>query len=568
MVQVIVNLPAEGRRCQVMQGSEYYAKELKMKSCRQPTSAAVIVSLITFFVFLGSLSGEFINFDDPEYVLNNPVIRELRPANLAAMFSQSHVGWWMPLTWLSLAIDYHFWGLNPVGYHLTNILLHAVNAGIVALIAACFCRMALTDGESYARVGSNYYAALIIAGLFFGAHPLRVESVAWVTERKDVLNGFFAFTTVLFYLLYVERTGKTGKGRQSTTYYLLALLCFICSLMSKSISVVLPAMLLAIDWAPLGRLRRNSLRQLLLEKTPFLAASALITLFTFYFAAQSRYLVTYDAFPFAQRLVVSGNAIWEYVRMLLVPVGLSPFNVIPDPIPAAYSVKSVLVAVVLGLIAFTSISPWIKSATLCFLLPLFPVLAFFQNGDQSYADRFTYLPSLSPAIFLALFLYTSPRFGGDVLRRRLVVTVASLVMVVFMVATYRQLDVWRSTETFWTRIIAVEPLAIVYKERGRYYHAAGRYSEAVADFTAALEMMTPTLKPYEYNFFAFRAESLRAAGMFADAVLDFDTAIGLHPHPVYYFHRGLALRAMGRNVEADEDLRRAGTAPGSINWFD
>lgn len=527
---------------------------------------ALLVSSICLLLYLPVLKCGFVNFDDPEYVLNNPLIRELSPANLATMFTQPHVGWWMPLTWLSLAIDYQFWALNPAGYHLTNIVLHAVNSGLVVLIADSLCRTAARP-QLPAASGYRYAWMLLFGGLFFGVHPLRVESVAWITERKDVLNGFFAFSSILFYLHYAKGKDRRQDGWKTSIYYALSLLCFVCSLMTKSVSVVLPAMLVVLDWVPLGRMQNRSLQRLIMEKWPFWLATVLMTFFTLAFAAQSQYLVTYEAFPLSQRAVVSGNAIWEYCRLLLFPMGLSPFNVIPDPIPTSYAVKAALVAATL---AWMGIAGWrrfprLASSTLCAILPLLPVLAFFQNGDQSYADRFTYLPSLSPAIFLALYFSTTFRGVGI---RRGVAAGAALAIAVFLVATFRQQSVWRSPETFWSRTIQIEPLAITYKERGRYYHAAGRYKEAVADFTAALGMITPTLKPFEYNFYALRAESLREAGMLADAVADFNTAIGLHPHPSYYFHRGLALQAMGKNAEAEEDFRRAGPDPGPINWVD
>jgi len=548
-----------------------------------PMLTAVAAAVICLLLYLPALQCGFINFDDPEYVLNNPVIRQLGPDSLAQMFLHAHIGWWMPLTWLSLAIDYHFWGLNPVGYHLTNILLHALNTGLVVLIADKLVkgRRGLRDeGEGFSTLSGSaqpssvqpgylYPVILLLAGLFFGAHPLRVESVAWVTERKDVLNGLFVFSSLYFYLQYVGRKDSAHDNGRAGIFYALSLLFFVCSLMAKSVSVVLPAMLMVLDWEPSGRLRKHSLTRLFIEKWPFWAASALMTLATFLFAARSQYLVTYEAFPFSQRLLVSGNAIWEYCRLLLFPVGLSPFNVIPDPVPFSYTVKTVLVAIALFWLVFAGKkkAPWLAAGALCFLLPLLPVLAFFQNGDQSYADRFTYLPSLSVALFLAL-LADSRRLAEVTSRRRLAAAMAITVILLFMAGTFRQLQVWRSPETFWSRIIQVEPLAISYKERGRYYHAAGRYSEAVADFTAALGMITLTLKPYEYNFYAFRAESLRAAGRPAEAVHDFDTAIGLRPLPAYYFYRGLALRAMGRNAEAEDDISRAGANPGPIGWFD
>lgn len=545
---------------------------------------AVAAAVICLLLYLPALQCGFINFDDPEYVLNNPVIRQLGPDSLAQMFLHAHVGWWMPLTWLSLAIDYHFWGLNPVGYHLTNILLHALNTGLVVLIADRLVKIRQglrAEGEGFSTLigsaqlssvqpGYLYPAILLVAGLFFGAHPLRVESVAWVTERKDVLNGLFVLSALYFYLQYVGRKDSAHDNSRAGIFYTLSLLCFVCSLMAKSVSVVLPAMLIVLDWEPSGRLRKHSLTRLFIEKWPFWAASALMALATFLFAARSQYLVTYEAFPFSQRLLVSGNAIWEYCRLLLFPVGLSPFNVIPDPVPFSYTVKTVLVAIALVWLVFAGKkkAPWLTAGALCFLLPLLPVLAFFQNGDQSYADRFTYLPALSAALFLALLADGSRRLAEVPSRRRLAAAMAVTVILLFMAGTFRQLQVWKSPESFWSRIIQVEPLAISYKERGRYYHAVGRYSEAVADFTAALDRITPTLKPYEYNFFAFRAESLRAAGRPAEAVHDFDTAIGLRPTPAYYFYRGLALRAMGRNAEAEDDFSRAGANPGPLGWFD
>ena len=532
---------------------------------KQIAVAAFSVVFVTLLVFLPALKCGFINFDDPEYVLNNPVIRALSSANLAEMFAKPHVGWWMPLTWLSLAIDYHFWGLNPVGYHFTNIIFHGLNAGLVVLVAAILCRMILGKDETAAVNGSYFIFALFAAALFFGIHPLRVESVAWVTERKDVLNGFFTINAILFYLLYLEKRTVSTSRRLAASCYILALVCFSSSLLAKSTSVILPVLLLTIDWAPLGRLSRDGWWRPVVEKLPFLAVAVGSTFWTLQVAAQSRYLVTYEAFPFSQRLVVSGNAIWEYVRLTLLPLGLSPFNVIPDPIPVNYTVTSLCVAVAVSIALFIGRSENIKSAVICFLLPLLPVLAFFQNGDQSFADRFTYLPSLVLAVFLPLAVIRNP--VSSKFNRIAVVAVVG-VLVVYVAGTIRQIGVWNNSETFWSRIIAVEPLAITYKERGKYYNSVGRYDAAVADFSAALAMITPTLKPYEFNFYAFRGEANRLAGHYPEAVADFTKAINMRSHPVYLYQRGLALQALGRQAEAAEDYRRAGADKGPVLWVD
>jgi hypothetical protein len=365
--------------------------------------AAAIAGIICLLVYLRALSCGFVSMDDPDYVLNNAAIRRLDGPLLSWAFGAAHAGFWMPLTWLSLAFDYRFWGLNPAGYHLTNILLHAVNTGLVVLVADAVCRRMDHDGDGE---GAAYPAMLLLAGLLFGIHPLRVESVAWVTERKDVLNGLFTLGSLLCYLRYTRWGGERGAGR----YYLLSIVLFACSLMAKSVSVVLPAILLVLDRYPLRRLTRETAARVLAEKVPFLVLSLCMAVATVRFAAGSDYLVSYDIFPFAQRLVVSGNAVYEYVRLLLAPVGILPLWVIPDPLPPAYTATSLLsAAACIGILAAWKNHPLV-TVWLCFLIPLLPVLAFLQNGDQSYAARFTYLPSVAPAIAAALLIRSGVRW--------------------------------------------------------------------------------------------------------------------------------------------------------------
>lgn len=529
---------------------------------------ASVVAIATLLVYLNVLGAGFVNVDDPDYVLNNLFIRQLNVDTVVSAFTQVHLGWWMPLTWLSFAVDYDVWEYNPFGYHLTNILLHAANSGLVVLIAD----QLLMQGQGARGKGQEssymYPAMLLLSGLLWSMHPLRVESVAWVTERKDVLNGFFSFGSILFYLRYASKKASTAGNSYAGVDFGLSLALFLMSLMAKSVSVVLPLMLLVLDWYPLGRLRRGSFTPVLLEKIPFLTGSVALSLVTFFVAARSQHLVTSDIFPFSQRLVVSGNAVWEYCRMLFFPTSLSPFNVIPDPISPIYTVTTILVIIALAFIICYKRLPWLQSCLFCFLLPLLPVLAFFQNGDQAFADRFTYLPSLAPAIVVAgLLTHFAVRQKG-IWNRSLMVLAPTGLLIIFFFITLRLFAVWQSSETYWTRVIDVQPTSISHKERGRYYHSIGRYSAAVEDFTMALSMLPETLKPYEYNFYAFRGESLRNAGRLVEAINDYSKAISFFPHPVYYYKRGLALQALGRAKEADEDFRRSGMEKGPILWFD
>ncbi|GAM10547.1 transmembrane and TPR repeat-containing protein [Geobacter sp. OR-1] len=533
---------------------------------KRPVSIAMaVVPIVCLLLYLPALQCGFVTLDDPDYVLNNLLIRRLDRDMLVASFSQAHIGWWMPLTWISLAIDYHFWGIEPFGYHLTNIVLHAVNAGVVVLIADRLLRGTVAKEEP----GWHYPAMLILAGLLFGMHPLRVESVAWVTERKDVLNGLFSFGAILCYLRYAERkeSGSDGAG----VAYCAALALFALSLMAKSASVVLPAMLLVLDWYPLARGRQGAWGRLVVEKLPFFALAAAMSAITIYFTRESQYLVSLDQFPLWDRFIVSGNAIIAYIRYLIVPVGILPFYMIPDPIPVGYIITSVVAVMLCVMLLWGGRRhPAVAATWLLFLLPLLPVLAFFQNGDQSYAARFTYLPSVVPSVMAASVIaggYRKAAAGGMV-RGRMIAAAAILLAVFYAGMTVRLISVWKDPESIWTRVIEVAPEVISYKERGKLYYVGGRYTEAAADFTAAIKIATGTFQSSIFNLYAFRGEAYRSAGRFDAAVQDFSTAISLFPHPSYYYHRALSLKALGRMKEAEEDLTRAGAENGPLGWYE
>jgi hypothetical protein len=532
--------------------------------------ACLSVAIVTFLFFLPSRSGDFIIQDDSIYVVANPLIRQLDLHMIWQAFSQAHFGWWMPLTWISFAVDYHFWDLNPLGYHLHNILLHGVNAALAVLVIHQLLQLVRRSspavGTIAVRDGYGYASILIVSGLLWGVHPLRVESVAWVAERKDVLNGIFAFGAIILYLQYAAvRT----EGRSSACwYYGGAVVMFALSLMAKGSSVGLALMLLVLDWYPLDRLRRDTVLRVLLEKVPFLIIATASALATVYFVRENAALIPLEAFPLSQRFVVSGNSLWEYWRLFFFPHGLTPLHVIPDPVPLSYGLKAAAVTLILGGVLFATRLTWLKATVLCFILPVFPVLGFFQNGDQAYAARFIYLASLAQVMTVAGLLYWLLNRDGNRYQFRLAILIAVVFLggaMMFSVTLFRD---WRNTESYWSSIIAREPLAIHFKERGRHYFTAGRYDAAIADFTAALERASGTLQPYIFNLYAFRAEACRMAGRPDDAVRDYTRAIAAFPHPSYFYHRGLALRALGRSAEADEDIRRAGPDPGPISWYD
>lgn len=531
---------------------------------------AVISGFISLLVYLRALSCGFVTLDDPLYVLENPVIRSLDWNFFSSVFNHTYVNWWMPLTWISLAIDYHFWELNPFGYHLTNIVLHALNTGLVVLIADRVLKGQRARGK-WQEGGQGKYlypAALLLAGLLWGIHPLRVESVAWVTERKDVLNGFFALGSILCYLRYAQLK-ESGRAKILSSYYLFTLGLFVMSLMAKSVTVVIPAVLLVLDWYPLERLHKNDYKSVLIEKIPFFVVSAIMSVVTIFFISEASFLISNEMFPFGQRLIVSGNALFEYARFLLYPVGIIPQHVIPDPIPLAYTVKTAISIAVMILCIYTGRKLGGPTAVIfCFVLLLLPVLAFFQNGDQSFSSRFTYLPSVAPCIAVAYAYFAVSRKVAD--KRLIVVLLRAFVatlLLCYVVITLRLIPAWDNSEAMWNRVVEVEPSAIAFKERALVFVQMQKYDAAVEDLTVAIRNPINVWLPYIYNLYAFRGEALSLAGRYDEAVKDFTTAIVMLPHPVYYRLRGVALRKNGKIKDAENDFKMAAGETAPLEWY-
>lgn len=526
---------------------------------------------MTLLAYLGSLSCGFINLDDPFYITNNPLITSLDPAALRRIFTEAHLAAWLPLTYLSFAIDHFFWGDNPTGYHLTNILLHAANAFLVVLLADRLCRGRLLVCLTAGQGRWAYPGMLLLAGLFFAVHPLRVESVAWAAERKDVLNGLFTLATVLAYLGFARRK-DAGEGNGSFSLYLLAVAFFVLSLLAKQVSVTLPVILLLLDWYPLGRFRKGRGVPLLLEKIPFFVVALLITGVTIYFAVAEKKLVSMQAMPFYVRVLVSGNAIFEYCRLSLFPVGISPYFVLPKPLPYGYLVKTAAVAVLtLCLLRSAPRRPAVATTWFAFVILLSPVLAFVHAGDDiALAARYTYLPAIAPGIAAAAWLVLLAgrlRVEGRRILTGLLFGSIALCLAAGISITVRLVKVWHDTGTFWSRVIEIEPVGRAYGDRGVFYLINGRSAEAVVDFSAAIGIAENAGVKSIYNLYAFRGVGLSDTGRYAEAVADFDRAIARNPHPTYFQQRGVAMQALGRTVEAEESFRRAGPNPPPIDWF-
>jgi tetratricopeptide (TPR) repeat protein len=494
-----------------------------MAGRRRELWVAVLLVAATLAVYAQVAGFDFVNYDDPEYVTSNPWVRAgLTPIGFVWAFTAGHAGNWHPLTWLSHMLDVQLWGLRPGAHHLTNVVLHATSAVLLFL----FLR-----GTTGALWPSAAVAAL------FALHPLHVESVAWISERKDVLSTLFFMLTLLAYSGWVRRP---SPGR-----YLVALLLFALGLMAKPMLVTLPVLLLLLDVWPLAR-RRASWAALVREKIPFFALAAGSALMTF--VAQLRYgaVATADTLPLATRAANAVVAGASYLGLAVYPAGLVLFYPhVPLPAWKVAGAGAVLVAISALVVRLAPKRPWLGVAWLWYVVTLLPVIGLIQVGDQAMADRFTYLPLVGP--FFAVAWAAAEVAAARPAAGRAIAVAASAALVAFAVGSWRQVGYWRNSETLFTHAVAVIPDSYVANNNlGNALAGAGRLDEAMARYEAALRAK-PDLWNAQNNIGVILAQQ----GRIADAIPHYTEAIRLNPEFAdAYSNLGAALADQGRLDEA------------------
>ncbi|MGH7276665.1 MAG: tetratricopeptide repeat protein [Candidatus Rokuibacteriota bacterium] len=496
-----------------------------------------LVAAVTFVVFLPALGNGFVSWDDDTNFLGNPRYRGLGPAQLAWMFTDLRAHY-MPLTWLTLGLDYVLWGMNPVGYHLTSVLLHAANAALFFLVARRLLGAALP-----AAPGSTLRFGSLVAALLFAVHPLRVESVAWVTERRDVLCGLFYLLALLAYLRYRESGGRRA--------YLASLALFAAALLSKSMAVTLPAVLLLLDVYPL---RRRAWR----EKIPFFALSAAAGTLALVAQRSAGAMSSTAYLGPLERVAIAFYSLAFYLWKTLIPVRLSPLYELParvEPVAWPY-VASAIVVLALSAVAIAARRRWpaFAVAWASYVVTVLPVSGLVQVGPQIAADRYTYLACLSFAVFA----------GGALARVRLALrnrratgvllfAGAGVLAVALVVLTLNQTRIWRDSETLWSQALAVGPSAIAHAKLGVVRDEQGKPEEAIAHYRAALRIH-PDM-PDTYNNWGI---ALARQGRWQEAIEQYENALKLAPGSAEtHANLAVALERVGRVAEAAQHARTA-----------
>jgi protein O-mannosyl-transferase len=469
---------------------------------QRPTSEWLIPAIIVVAT-CGSLFpvvwNEFVEWDDYDNLVNNRHYRGLGGTQLRWMWTTFHMGPYQPLSWMTFGLDYLIWGMNPVGYHLTNVLVHAGNAILFYFI----CRHLLYVARSAAEPQESRQLRLsaAFAALFFAIHPLRVESVAWATERRDVLSGFFFLWTVYCYL---RGNSNTQAGAPARRWITIALFAYVLSLLAKAMAITLPIVLLILDIYPLRRLPGNprqwfapAARQVFKEKIPFILMALPFAVLALMGQQQASALKSLESYGVVSRLAQALYGASFYLWKTLVPVNLSPLYEIPpdfsplDPRIVAGGVATVIITVSLYLLKNrwpVGLACWIYSVVV-----VAPVLGIVPTGPQLVADRYSYLACLSWAVFggglLLSSLSSSVQQRSVAPSRVAAATIAVFVMGTFALLTWKQTEIWRNTATLWSHALRTEPnSSIAHYNLARFLAKRGDHAGAIAHYRRALSI--------------------------------------------------------------------------------
>jgi tetratricopeptide (TPR) repeat protein len=518
----------------------------------------VLLTLIalTWAVYGQTLRHEFVNFDDDLYVYNNPVItRGLSVDGISRAFTQGQARNWHPLTTITHMADCQLYGLRAGGHHLTNCLLHTLT-----VVLLFFVLQQMT--------GAVWRSAFVAA--LFAIHPLHVESVAWVAERKDVLSGVFFMLTLLAYVHYTRAC--------SIWRYLAVVFLFALGLMSKPMLVTLPFLLLLLDYWPLSRFKRVPLtrqyredidqrsqtrsRALFAEKLPLLVLSAGSCAVTF--VLQKRATGAIPPLPLLWRIENAVTSYMIYVYKTIWPARLAVFYPHPNNTSPLWEVVlaiTVLLAISAAVIVFRRQVPYLFTGWFWYVCMLVPVIGLVQVGEQAYADRYMYLPSIG------LFL-VAVWFGADLLasrksRSRLAVAIAATVVVAMTLTAFVQTSYWRNSETLWTHALAVtNDNDFAHNNLGYLCVDHGELDRAISHFEAASRIRSSKPDPHYSVGSAFvqmnLADAFARKGQSDQAMAHYEEAIQLQPNYAdAYYNRGNVLLTKGRIAEAIADLETA-----------
>lgn len=432
----------------------------------------LLIIVVTFTLYGQTLNHDFVNFDDDGYIyLNSYVKSGISIRGLIYAFTTTDKGNWIPLTWLSLMLDFQLFRLNPMGYHFNNVLLHALNASLLFIF--------------FKKITGDTWPSLISSILFI-IHPLHVESVAWLSERKDLLCAFFCFSSLISYSYYIEKPNYKN--------YILVSFLYLLALLSKPMAITLPMIMLLLDFWPLKRIEdaknlfkiKNN-RLLIIEKIPLIIISFLFSVITVISQKNAGAMVSIEKIPI---LVRCSNALESYIGYIIktiYPVNLAVIY----PYQKLFNISQIffdlIIIVIISYIAGTSIKkyPYLFIGWLWFLITLLPVIGLIQVGNQSMADRYTYLPLIG--LFIVIVWYMKCLTTKFQVNQYIITIISGILLFVFGLISWNQIKIWKNSVTLFEHTVTVTKNNwLAHLNLGEAFYENGQTDEAIIQYQKAL----------------------------------------------------------------------------------
>ncbi len=499
--------------------------------------SVLVISFITYFAFSPAIQNKFTNWDDTIYVLENPLVVSNK-IPVKEIFKTPVAANYHPITMLSLAWNYQKGKLDPKGFHAVNVFFHLVNTCLVFFFIFMLTKR-------------NLLMASIVA-LFFGIHPMHVESVAWISERKDVLYVFFFLSALCTYLKYRES--------KKTKWYLFTMLLFLLSCLSKGMAVVFPVILLLLDYL----LEVDWKRKVFIEKIPFFLFSLVFGIVAFQIQRGEAISDT-QIFTLFQRVAFASYGAIMYVVKFFVPMNLSAYYAYPTlvkngPIPFFfYLAPFIFIGIILSVYFFLRKEKAVVFGLLFYFVSVVLVLQFIAVGTVIMADRYSYLSYIGLAYVVAHYANKVwlKRNSSSVSIKYLPLIIVVIMTITFVYQTHARTQIWKNSETLWTDVINKSENYFdadkAYVNRGRYYHAINENDKALQDYNSALK-----LNPYYALAYNNRANIYRERGLEDSAFSDYNKAIALDPGSyLLYANRAIIFKNRREYEKAMQDFTKS-----------
>lgn len=505
------------------------------------------LAITAFVVFSPVLWNGFVEWDDQVNLTENLEYRGLGTAQLRFFFTTVLMGHYIPLTWLTFGLDYVLWGMNPMGYHLTSLIIYAASTAAFYVVAL---RLML---RATRLAGNALRAAAVAATLFFALHPLRVESVAWATERRDVLSGFFFLLTILAYLRMCDANGTRRGWLLTGTVGL-----YVLALASKGSVMVLPAILILLDIYPLRRFSRRAL----IEKIPFVILGLAGAAVTYYAQNANLYITSLERYGPTARIGMTFFSLSFYIEKTFLPLALSPLYELPGWVHLSawpFLLRALAVtAITAALVTLRRRWPAGLTVWAYYAIALGPVIGIIHSGHQLTHDRYSYLPGMGLALVIGGLAGVVVREAAAGAFRPAIVRAIAVASVVWLAGlatlTVQQIQMWHDTDTLWRSALESQPdCSICHGNLGVYLGNRGFTDIALGHFERAIAIRPDKVKAYHHLGYIYASK-----GEFQKAADAYEIFLKRYPTDVDAMsNMGATLMNLQRYEEAVEIMQRA-----------